>query len=528
MLNKEQQLAVDCNDKKILCLAPAGSGKTRVLIARVDHLVNSGVLPTQILALTFTNAAANEMRERFQNSHPDMICPEFRTFHSFAYSLICKDSQVRTALGYNTIPEIASEEFEKEIHERVIAQCKITLSRDKLAIRKDLNRAERRQLELYDKAFARLMKREDQITFDMLNREVADLFHSHHPSTDKYMDQYKYLLVDEVQDVDGTQIDFIASFNARSNYFLTGDALQNIYSWRGSDNKYIKRLAKSEGWTKIKLLENYRSTRQICEYANNFSSTYADDSYRIAMHSDREGPEVVEYDIDGPEDYDPIDLNDIDTMIKDLAPLSGTSAILCRTNKEVTAICDYLKAHNIEYCAQKETKAIKLIECALSDKFMIGYLASHLSSSKYGEYIRVTTNKAPDIKGFLSMYGDNPKIASDSKKILKLREISTLLINTADKIKEVKKIFKVNIPIPEDPDLFGKDFLKYIQTSVEEIKSNELYVGTIHSVKGLEYDNVCVANVNSYCFQLGDEEMNNLFYVAITRAKNRLFIYKIF
>lgn len=526
-LNKEQQLAVDSNAKKICCLAAAGSGKTTVLISRISRLISDGVLPNQILALTFTVAAAAEMRERFEAMHPGMISPEFRTFHSFSYSLLCKDWAVRHALGYDSIPEIASDEFEEEIRARVILQCHITLTREQLRYRVGLNRQQRRQAELFDKAYSRLMKREDQITFDMLNSEVAELFASKDPSTIPYTLQYKYICTDEYQDTDEAQVKFLSAFED-SNIFVVGDAQQNIYGFRGCTNEYIKKITADPAWTKIRLYENYRSTQQICDYANAFSMSYADESYYIAMHSDRSGSEVITQEIDGPQNYEAIDIDDVELMLNDLTGLSGTSAILCRTNKEVSAICDYLKVKDIPYMCQKETRAMKLIECALSDEFLIGYLASHLTSAKYGEFIRLQAQHPNDVQWFLSTYKSNKKIESDAKKIMTIRDLATLLIPMDKKIKEIRKALRLkNLPVPEDDSLFGIEFLNWLKDAAIEVKENELYVGTIHSVKGLEYDNVCVANVGSYCFRLGSEEMNNLFYVAITRAKNRLFVYRI-
>lgn len=524
-LDKFQEQVVNSTDNKILCLAAAGGGKTFTLLSRINHLIAEGVDPFSILALTFTNAAATEMRGRYEIANPGKIIPEFRTFHSFCYSLICKDYAVRTALGYSSVPGIASEEQEKEITERAKLQCKLTLNSYKLKYRDGLTRKEQWQVELYDKAVARFMRQENIITFDMLSNEVSQLFVADHPTTHKYKQQYKYIFLDELQDTSPEQAEFVFSFT-NSKFMFVGDSQQNIYGFRGCTNKFVKQLAKSPEWTKYRLLMNYRSTRQICDYANKFSSTYADDTYRIDMISQRDGEEVVDKDTDAPEEYSAISLDSVDDMIKDLTPLSGTSAILCRTNKEVDAVSSYLNGKGIVHTTKTGTKIPRLIECAISDEYMQSYLASYLTPAKYGEYIKLTIDKAPDIKWFLDTYGSNKKIADDSKKILKLREISTLLISTDDKIREIKKVIKVNIP-PTDKDLFGQSLLYYIRDTVEEIKSNELYVGTIHSVKGLEYDNVCVANVGSYCFQLGDEEMNNLFYVAITRAKNRLFVYRI-
>ena len=527
-LNNEQLQAVNSKSDRILCLAGAGAGKTKTFIERISKLVDDGVMPSSILALTFTNAAAAEMRERYETKHVGQMTPQFRTFHSFCYSIVCRDYAIRSALGYETVPDIASEAQEKDIKERAKTQCHITLSADQLQHRDFLSKKEQFQAELFDKAVWRLMKQENLITFDKLNSEVADLFAADHTATQPYKQQYKYIFVDEFQDTDGFQIKFLNSFT-NTHFYFCGDCLQNLYSFRGTSNEYIKALAESDGWEKIKLFTNYRSTNQIVDYANEFSKGYAKDAYRVEMKGTRDGDKVVTKIIDAPSNYDAINLDSIDDVLKELPELSGTSAILVRTNKELSEVTNYLKHKDIAYTSSRDTKTIHLLECAVSDEYMIGWLASYLTSDKYGEYIRLSAQKsAPDVNWFLATYGRNTKIAKDAEKINKLRKIATDPKLVAIKVKEVEELLKLKgIEVPEE-DLFGLEFLKYIKDHAEEIKSSELYVGTIHSVKGLEYDNVFVMNVNSYCFKINSsEEMSNLYYVACTRAKNRLFIYKI-
>ena len=527
-LNKEQQQAVDSNSDRILCLAGAGSGKTHTMIERISRLVKDGATPSSILVLTFTNAAAAEMKERYERNHHGEETPEFRTFHSFCYSILCKDPSIREALGYSEIPAIASEEQEKNITERAIAQCKISLSKDKLMHREGLNKKEQFQAELFDKAVNKIMKADNLITFDKLNSEVANLFNNGNPSTQFYKDKYKYILADESQDNDIHQIKFLNSFTD-SNFYFTGDCLQNIYSFRGTSNEFIKMLANAEGWEKIRLFTNYRSTRQICEYANKFSKKYADSSYRIEMEATRDGDKVVTKFTDGPSKYAPINLKDIDNVITEINELSGTSAILCRTNKEVASITSYLKSQDIEYTSSKDTKVQKLIDCALSDSYAIGLFASYLSSDKYGEYIRMSSQfKNPHLDWFISLYGKTPQIKADMDIVKELRRIANSVGFTNIKLKDVEKLLKIKNIKKADKEYCGHEFLTYLKDAVNDIKSSELYVGTIHSVKGLEYDNVFVMNVGSYNFRLNTEEMKNLFYVAITRAKNRLFIYELF
>lgn len=527
-LNKEQLQAVNSNSDRILCLAGAGAGKTKTMLDRISRLVKDGNPPSSIMALTFTNAAAAEMKERYKNLNIGDETPEFRTFHSFCYAILCKDSAMRTALGYDGIPSIASDDQEKAIYEKAKTQCKVTLSKTQLNTREGLTKKEQFQADLYDKAVNRLMRSENIITFDKLNSDTAELFASGDPATQPYKDKYKYIFVDEFQDTDKYQIKFLNSFT-NTNFYFCGDCLQNIYSFRGTSNEYIKALSNTPGWEKIKLFTNYRSTNQICEYANKFSAKYADPSYRIEMQGIREGSKVRTKLVDGPSGYSVIDNRNIEDILDELAEVDGTSAILCRTNKEVSAIASYLRGQGIEFTTNKDTATQHLLDCALSDTYMLGWLASYLSSSKYGEYIRLSSQaKNPDLAWFLDLYGNVSSIKEDVKIITALKDISESSDPIEAKLESAMELLKVKIVAKPDRDYFGKDFIKYLKEAVTDITASEIYVGTIHSVKGLEYDNVFVLNVGSYCFKLDSEDEKNLFYVAVTRAKRRLIVYELF
>lgn len=527
-LNKEQLQAVNSKSDRILCLAGAGAGKTATMLERISNLVSNGVAPSSIMALTFTNAAAAEMRERYESKNVGKETPEFRTFHSFCYSIVCKDFNILTALGYEKVPMIASEEQEKAIEEKAKIQCKITLSKDKLEHRENLTKKEQFQVNLYDKAVNRLMRSANIITFDKLNSEVSDLFAADNQSTKAYKDKYKYIFVDEFQDTDHHQIKFLNSF-PHTDFYFCGDVLQEIYRFRGTSNEYIKILSNTPDWEKIKLFTNYRSTNQICEYANKFSSKYADSSYRIEMQGIRDGDRVITKLVDGPSNYSSISQRDIKDVLNEVDKLQGTSAIICRTNKEVSAIISYFKSHDITFTTSKDTKIQKLIDCALSDTYMLGLLASYLSTNKYGEYIRLASQtKNPDLAWFLKVYGNVAQIKDDVKNVKLLKDIAFNNDTTNNRLDAIAKNFNIKNIQHTDRQYSGKELLQYLKEVITDIKSSELYVGTIHSVKGLEYDNVFVMNVGSYCFKLDSEEMKNLFYVAITRAKNHLFVYELF
>ena len=187
MLNKEQQHVVDSNAKQILVLAGAGTGKTTVLISRVARLVASGVKPTSILGLTFTNAAASEMRERYKRICKTTDTPMFCTFHAFCYSLIIQDTAVRNAIGYKGIPDIAKDADLKRIEMSVKAQCGVKLSHD--ALMRNTEPASLKgamQYRVFRKQYEKKLKQENLITFDIMCYEVGKLFVDNIPCIRQY------------------------------------------------------------------------------------------------------------------------------------------------------------------------------------------------------------------------------------------------------------------------------------------------------------------------------------------------------
>lgn len=198
-LNAEQLKAATSKSHKILCLAGAGGGKTKTLIARIAYLVQQGVDPSSILSLTFTNAAAFEMKERYKklpNIDFSKGCPEFRTFHSFCYSLIIKNPAIRSKLGYSKIPEVCDDIKFKEIKERIKLQLGIKLTDAELESNIPLlNRARQDQKELFKKGLVKALREENVITFDIMCYNVCELFERGSPEVAGYKTKYKYLLV---------------------------------------------------------------------------------------------------------------------------------------------------------------------------------------------------------------------------------------------------------------------------------------------------------------------------------------------
>lgn len=535
MLNKAQQEAVDCKSNRVLCLAGAGTGKTHTMISRISKLVEDGVDPQSILALTFTNVAAFEMKSRYIASHPDAkIVPEFRTFHSFCYYLLSTDSNIRKHIGYLQVPEVADEDTEKRINREAMIQTGIKMSEKKLYNHGVLSQKEAYDLMLLLKAANRLMKRKNLITFDVLGKSICDMFIENNPLVDKYKKQYKYILADEYQDTDNTQHKFVTSFKD-SNIFVVGDALQALFAFRGATSAIIKSLSKDEGWTTIKLTENYRSTKQICNYANRFSKSYADDVYRVAIASEKLGPDVhIASYSPSRSYYNSIPKPIVDEIIRKYEISSGSSAILVRTNKEVEAIQTLLFEKGVPYrSVNSNDDAINLLRCILDDNYSTSWLSTFLSTERYLEYIRRSTiNETYSLQDFVTQFKWHTAIRENADKIFKLRkacQASRTLEQKCDDILKIIEFNKLKIDIPSESKLNMKlsDLVELLIKNIEEYQSaaSELYVGTVHSVKGLEFDSVYVIGPHNYTWRLDDEDNDNLFYVAVTRAKTNLSIY---
>ena len=525
--NEQQLQAINSNASKLLVMAGAGAGKTFVMVQRVSRLVSEGVDPRTILVLTFTNNAAFEMRERYKKQNPGTIIPEFRTFHSFCYSLIVKDKYVRESVGYTSIPKVASEAEIKFVEQnaRMQTNCKVT---EKKINSGNTTLQERKSYEIYKKAVIRLLKQKNLITFDILCYDICDLFVQDDPSIKPYKLQYQYLFVDEFQDTDPRQIKFLESFKD-VNWFYCGDALQNIYGFRGCSNEVLKTLSQDDSWERIKMYQNYRSTRQICEFANNHSR-YADDSYRIEMNGQRDGDKVQIVTGSYATFEEPVDINHLHKIIQLVQTRTEDMAIICRTNKEVNMICDELDSYQIEYNASvKNEDAIHILSSVMDNDYMLNWLSTYLSADIYADYVRQSANTPnPNIQWFAKLYGKIKPIQSRGRKIVQIRKIlQNIRMSDYEKCTEIFKILEItNIEIPQDIQYPSRlQLIDDLIARLNDAASTDLYVGTIHSVKGLEFGHVIVVGAYDKNFKIDSEENRNIYYVAVTRAKNHLTVF---
>ncbi len=275
-LNAQQQRAVYHKEGPLLVLAGAGSGKTRIVTQRVAYLIEQGVEPHAIVAVTFTNKAAQEMRERIMHlTHQSVLTC---TFHSLCARILRESI---TPLGYPRDFLI----YDEEDSDKALKACLIALDMhlekgEVKQVRSQISAAKNALLEPSFKedpffakvytAYQELLKRSHALDFDDLLFLTVQLF-CHHPDVlEGYQRRWSYILIDEYQDTNAAQYTIVRKLAEKSgNVFAVGDPDQSIYSWRGANVGNILRFSEDfPGAEVIPLEQNYRSRSTILEAAN--------------------------------------------------------------------------------------------------------------------------------------------------------------------------------------------------------------------------------------------------------------------
>ncbi|MDX1957080.1 MAG: 3'-5' exonuclease [Leptospiraceae bacterium] len=288
-LNKEQQRAVKHKDGPLLIFAGAGSGKTRVITNRIVHLIRSHkVSPANIVALSFTNKSAKELKERIKKmlSRTELKGMELSTFHSLGLK-ICKEHL--NELGY-THPFLLSAPRDLEsLLQEILKQKKIPSQDIKLnslvsriSIWKNSGYSENNHPNTeYDalvamifESYEKRLKSENSLDFDDLILKPIEILKTNPTIKAKYEKKFKYIMIDEFQDTNSVQYEFIKLLLGKNtNLCVVGDDDQSIYGFRGSNKDLILNFENDfTNTTTIKLLQNYRSTTQILKLANSLIS----------------------------------------------------------------------------------------------------------------------------------------------------------------------------------------------------------------------------------------------------------------
>ncbi|WP_373599529.1 DUF3553 domain-containing protein [Paraclostridium bifermentans] len=375
-LNPAQKEAVLKTEGPVLILAGAGSGKTRVLTTRIAHLMqNKGVHPSNILAITFTNKAANEMKERVEETiDSDVKDMWITTFHSCCVRMLRKDIN---RIGYNrsfviydssdqvTLVKDCLKELnlsDKAFEPKVVISY-ISGAKDKLLTPKeykDMHRSDARMSKIADvyTLYQDRLKRNSALDFDDLIIKTVELLKSEESVLAYYRSKFRYIMVDEYQDTSKAQYEFIKLLaKEHQNICVVGDDDQSIYGWRGADIRNILEFERDyDDVHVVKLEQNYRSTQVILDAANTVISNNIERKRKKLWSEQKEGEKIkIQVTADEMEEADFVADNIWRIHRKENKPFKDF-AVLYRANAQARAIEDALNRSQIPYNIYGGTK----------------------------------------------------------------------------------------------------------------------------------------------------------------------------
>lgn len=389
-LNPAQREAVEKTEGPVLILAGAGSGKTRVLTTRIGHLIeDKGVQPANILAITFTNKAANEMRERVEETlESDASDMWISTFHSCCVRILRKDIN---RIGYNrsfviydsadqvTLVKDCLKELNlnDKVFEPKMIISTISGAKDKLYDPKQfkaMHMNDNRMSKIADvyALYQDRLKRNSALDFDDLIFKTVELLKSDKEVLDYYRNRFKYIMVDEYQDTSKAQYELIKILaKEHQNICVVGDDDQSIYGWRGADIRNILEFEKDyDDVHVVKLEQNYRSTQIILDAANTVISNNIERK-RKRLWSEKKDGELIKIQVA----QDEIEESDfVSDMIAKISREQNRSykdfAVLYRANAQSRSVEDALNRSQIPYNIYGGTKFYERKEI----KDLIAYL----------------------------------------------------------------------------------------------------------------------------------------------------------
>ncbi|HGD6580486.1 TPA: DNA helicase PcrA [Streptococcus agalactiae] len=373
-MNDKQAEAVQTTDGPLLIMAGAGSGKTRVLTHRIAYLIDEKyVNPWNILAITFTNKAAREMRERAIALNPATQDTLIATFHSMCVRILRREADY---IGYNRNFTIVDPGEQRTLMKRIIKQLNLdtkkwnersilgTISNakndllDEIAYEKQAGDMYTQVIAKCYKAYQEELRRSEAMDFDDLIMMTLRLFDQNKDVLAYYQQRYQYIHVDEYQDTNHAQYQLVKLLASRfKNICVVGDADQSIYGWRGADMQNILDFEKAYPQAKVVLLEeNYRSTKKILQAANNVINHNKNRRPKKLWTQNDEGEQIVYHRANNEQEEAVFVASTIDNIVREQGKNFKDFAVLYRTNAQSRTIEEALLKSNIPYTMVGGTK----------------------------------------------------------------------------------------------------------------------------------------------------------------------------
>lgn len=562
-LNKAQQEAVDHKNGPLLMAAGAGSGKTKALTSRLKALIEGGVAPEAIIAITFTNKAADQMRERVfgvgapkpkGSELPTPGMPFIGTFHALGWRILKKElSYTGRRPGFSILDaddslsiikkickqmEIPKERYKPTMIMNAVSDIKSELKNpDTLIATNDLFDAILREVYL---RYESELEKNNAFDFDDLIQKVVLVFSKHPNVLEKYQTLFTHVLVDEYQDINTSQYRLVQMLAAKHlNISVVGDDAQAIYSFRGADFRNFLNFDRDYPGAKIvKLEQNYRSTKTIITAASALIQNNKVQKPKKLWTENEDGDPITLVGAQDPDTEGGYVAEEIRKIFR--AEPHASIGILYRTNAQSRPIEQALISENLPYkifggLKFYERKEIKDVVAGLKvalnpdDTISGERLEKSLGKRIGGRVLEAMRGSAKNlgiielINAFLreSGYAEflSDKFTNPQERLENISE----LVNFASQF-ETLEAFLERVSLLASADEPSTDVIGG--------KSNPVTLMTIHIAKGLEFEYVFIVGVNegllphekSMTRMEEVEEERRLMYVAMTRARKKLYI----
>lgn len=587
-LNDKQKEAVMHVDGPCLVLAGAGSGKTRVFTERIVNLINNGVSPYNILAITFTNKAAREMRKRVYNSIEEEANKIFiGTFHSLGLKIVRENASV---IGYSNNVTILDRDDVNTLIKRFMKELnldtehypvksilnKISFAKNEGLSPEEFDKFAKAPLDMAAckvyKMYESALKRSNSVDFDDLLILPLRIFKKDKSVLEKYQEHFKYILVDEYQDTNMVQYDMCKLLASKyRNLFVVGDMDQSIYSFRFANYMNVINFEKDNKDAKVIVLdENYRSTNNILNAANDVIKNNKERKEKNLWSSKGDGDKIKYIRCDN-EQEEASTVVRLTKELLDKGEKPSEIAVLYRTNgqsrvfeeaflkenipfkivgsyffynrKEIKDLISYMHLiYNNNDDASLErvinvprrgigSKTIERLrsEASISDKSMFEVVSSGKELGFKNLIIDLTNeSKNTDLVGLVDVILDKTGIRKELEEKNDLE--SEIRLENLNEFKSIALAF-------QEKGIFSlEEFLENISLVSDKNEYKEVDDGinlmTLHSAKGLEFNDVFLVGMEEGIFPHNRsfeseselEEERRLCYVGITRAKEHLWL----
>ena len=564
-LNQEQKEAVLATSGPIIILAGAGSGKTRCITFKVLYLIEKGIDPFNILCLTFTNKAANEMKERVQKMG---AAPTTATFHSLCAKILRVEGKhidlppqfaiYDTQDSIDAIKEamkrlnISIKDYKPSSIEAAISSAKNELINDSEYSKYARGNFQEKVARIYP-MYQKVLAENHALDFDDLLLKTVFLFEENPQILLKYQNRFQYILVDEYQDTNRAQYILTKNLTKKwKNICVVGDFSQSIYSWRGADFTNLNRFKEDFKNAKIfSLSQNYRSTQKILDSASSVISKNTTHPVLSLWTQNPLGEEVVIYEAQNEQNEIEFIVNTIQEIRREEKKNFKFSniAVLYRTNAQSRVLEEVFLHNSIPYILvggtrfyeRKEIKDVLAYLRTLDnkrDKISLKRIEK-IGKRKMEKFLKFqkSFNKSPSsttldildkiIKNteYLSMYDE--KDEDDRERLENIKELRSVALKFPDLTNFLENISLVEQEYPSATLGAGMP-----DGSIDNEKKDAVTLMTLHAAKGLEFSHVFMIGMEEGLFPHSRslmeknelEEERRLCYVGMTRARKRLFL----